>query len=112
MAGDMNHRIIEELSATIAARRAATADTSYTRKLLDGGPSRCAKKFGEEAIEVVIAALDEDDSALHAEAADLLYHLMVLLASRNTDLGPVLDVLATRHGVSGLEEKASRARAD
>ena len=104
----MNFSALEKLSDTIRARRSAAADTSYTRQLLDAGPNKCAKKLGEEAVEVVIAATSEDNAALHNEAADLVYHLLVLLESRNTSLAPVLDVLAARHGTSGIEEKAAR----
>ena len=106
----MNFNVLKELSDTIHARRTATAEASYTRQLLDSGPQICAKKFGEEAVELVIAATSEEDVALHNEAADVIYHLLVLLESRNTDLGAVLDVLAQRHGVSGLDEKASRSQ--
>ena len=104
----MNLSVLKTLSDTIHARRAASADASYTRQLLDAGPPKCAKKLGEEAVELVIAATSEDDAALHNEAADVIYHLLVLLESRDTDLRAVLDVLAERHGVSGLDEKASR----
>lgn len=106
----MNLTALQILSDTIHARRSAAAEQSYTRKLLDEGTHRCAKKFGEEAVEVVIAATGEDAAALHAEAADLLYHLLVLLESRDTSLAPVLDVLAERHGISGLDEKAARTK--
>ena len=95
----MNLETLRLLSDTIHARRTSTAEKSYTRQLLDAGPPKCAKKLGEEAVELVIAATSEDDTALHNEAADLLYHLLVLLESRNTNLGPVLDVLADRHGI-------------
>ena len=104
----MNLEALKSLSETIRSRRTATAEVSYTRKLLDAGPSKCAKKLGEEAVELVIAATSEDDDALHNEAADLIYHLLVLLESRDTDLGPVMDVLVNRHGISGLDEKAAR----
>jgi len=107
----MNLAALEALSATITERRTAEAETSYTRHLLDAGVPKCAKKLGEEATEVVIAALSEDDAALHGEAADLIYHLLVLLEARDTNLAPVLDVLAERHGVSGITEKASRKQA-
>ncbi len=73
-------------------------------------PSRCAKKLGEEAVETVIAAVGESDEALKAEAADLIYHLLVLLESRNIELSDVLAVLERRQGVSGLKEKADRAK--
>lgn len=107
----MNLEALQRLSDTIAARRAAAAEASYTRQLLDAGPAKCAKKLGEEAVELVIAATSEDDAAVHNEAADLVYHLLVLLESRDTSLAPVLDVLAERHGISGLDEKASRGPA-
>ena len=99
---------LERLAATIRARRQASADKSYTRQLLDAGPERCAKKFGEEAVETVIAAVHQDDAALKAETADLLYHLLVLLESRDVRLADVLTILDGRVGTSGLEEKAAR----
>ncbi len=99
---------LERLEATIRSRRDATADRSYTRQLLDAGPARCAKKLGEEAVETVIAAVHQDDAALKAEAADLLYHLLVLLESRNVRLADVLAILDGRTGTSGVDEKASR----
>jgi len=99
---------LERLEATIRARRQAPADKSYTRQLLDAGPERCAKKFGEEAVETVIAAVHQDDAALKAEAADLLYHLLVLLESRDIGFADVLTILDSRTHVSGLEEKAAR----
>jgi len=105
----MTDDVLRRLAATIADRKSATADTSYTRKLLDGGPQRCAKKLGEEAVEVVIAATGQDADALRAEAADLIYHLLVVLESRDVKLEEVLDILERRSGVSGLVEKAARA---
>jgi phosphoribosyl-ATP pyrophosphohydrolase len=101
---------LERLAATIRVRRSAAADTSYTRQLLDGGVPRCAKKLGEEAVEVVIASLHEDDEALKGEAADLVYHLLVLLEARGLAIETVLATLEKRMGLSGLEEKASRGR--
>ncbi|MEO0619459.1 MAG: phosphoribosyl-ATP diphosphatase, partial [Pseudomonadota bacterium] len=97
---------LDRLAATIAARRDDDAGASYTRTLLDGGPQRCAKKFGEEAVETVIAALDEDAAHLTSEAADVLYHLLVLLASRDVPLADVMAELDRRAGVSGHAEKA------
>ncbi len=99
---------LERLAATIRERREADADTSYTRLLLDGGVPRCAKKFGEEAVEVVIASLGEDGTALEGEAADLIYHLLVLLEVRGVAIEAVLATLEKRMGLSGLAEKASR----
>jgi phosphoribosyl-ATP pyrophosphohydrolase len=100
---------LEELERTIAARRSADAASSYTRQLLDRGVETCAKKFGEEAFEVALAAMKGDDAATAAEAADVLYHLLVLLAARNVALADVMAVLASRTGQSGLAEKAARS---
>lgn len=104
----MTEFTIHHLAATIEARAAASADASYTRKLLDKGPAHCARKLGEEAIETVIAGVEGDPDHLAAESADLIYHLLVLLTSRGLSLGDVEAVLAKRTGMSGLEEKASR----
>ena len=105
----MSNDILERLAATIRARRTATG-SSYTRQLLDAGPAGCAKKFGEEAIETVIAATSESEDKLKEEVADLLYHLLVLLESRSVSLEDVLSVLEQRSGTSGLEEKSSRTQ--
>ena len=104
----MSEAVLSQLAATTKAGKADSAAKSYTRQLLDGGPERCAKKLGEEAVETVIAAISQDDAALKAEAADLIYHLLVLIVSRNIGLDDVLKVLEQRSGVSGLDEKASR----
>jgi phosphoribosyl-ATP pyrophosphohydrolase len=106
----MSHDVLLQLAETIRARRDAAPDSSYTRQLLDAGPGRCAKKLGEEAVETVIAATSEGDDALRQEAADLLYHLLVLLECRNVDITDVLRVLEDRAGLSGLKEKADRAK--
>lgn len=103
--------VLKKLVETIEARRRASADTSYTRQLLDGGAEKCARKFGEEAVETVIAGLTGDGDALAAEAADVVYHLVVLLASRDVPWSAVEDLLAARMGLSGLDEKASRKAA-
>lgn len=97
-----------DLEARVQERALATAETSYTRKLLDKGVAHCAKKLGEEAVETVIAAIHEDDKHLTGEAADLLYHLLVVLHARGIPLSAVEAVLAERQRQSGLEEKASR----
>lgn len=104
----MSDDVLLRLAETIRARRAVAADVSYTRQLLDGGPERCAKKLGEEAVETVIAGACQSDDALRAEAADLLYHLLVLLEARGVALDDVLAVLDSRSGQSGLAEKAAR----
>ena len=99
----------EDLVAIVRARKGASADASYTKSLLDKGPAQCAKKLGEEAVETVIAALGGDRKALRAEAADLLYHLVVLLEATGTPIEDVLAELETRTARSGHEEKAARA---
>jgi phosphoribosyl-ATP pyrophosphohydrolase len=104
----MSNDTLERLAATIRARRAETAEASYTRALLDKGAVHCAKKLGEEAVETVIAGAGQDDDALRAEAADLLYHLLVLLEARGVAFADVLAVLDERSGVSGHAEKAAR----
>jgi phosphoribosyl-ATP pyrophosphohydrolase len=104
----MSTDTLSKLAATIRARREASADESYTRKLLDAGPEKCAKKLGEEAAETIIAALVQTDDELASEAADLLYHLLVLLESRMVDFDMVLEKLESREGTSGLAEKAAR----
>lgn len=106
----MTDDVLHRLSETIAARASESAEKSYTRSLLDGGPEKCAKKLGEEASELVIAAVSQDDAALRGEAADLLYHLLVLLEARKVPLEDVLGELEGRMGTSGHEEKASRGR--
>jgi len=101
---------VHDLAATIDARAASGGEASYTRKLLDKGAEHCAKKLGEEAIETVIAAVENDRGHLIAESADLLYHLLVLLKSRDIALEDVEAALAKRTTMSGLEEKASRKK--
>jgi phosphoribosyl-ATP pyrophosphohydrolase len=101
---------IADLEQRILDRAKAPAEESYTRKLLDKGAAQCAKKFGEEAVEAVLAAVSEDRERLTAEAADVLYHLLVLLHSRDVTLAEVEQLLESRTKKSGLEEKASRAR--
>ncbi|MGR3364661.1 MAG: phosphoribosyl-ATP diphosphatase [Maritimibacter harenae] len=99
---------LERLADTIAARRGADPDESWTAKLLSKGPEKCAEKFGEEAVEAIIEAVKGDRSALTAEAADVLYHLLVMLAARDVSLEDVLAELERREGVSGIDEKAAR----
>jgi phosphoribosyl-ATP pyrophosphohydrolase len=106
----MADEVLLALAETIAARRHASGEVSYTRKLLDAGVAECARKFGEEAVETVIAALGEDDGALKGEAADTIYHLLVLLEARGIAFAEVLEVLESRMGQSGLAEKAARSQ--
>jgi phosphoribosyl-ATP pyrophosphohydrolase len=104
----MSKFTLDDLAAIIAERAGASAESSYTKSLLDGGPARAAKKMGEEAVEAVIAAMGGERQALVNESADLLYHLLVVLHSRGVALGEVLAELERRTSRSGHEEKASR----
>ena len=99
---------LDDLYATILARKDADPASSWTAQLLAKGPEKCAEKFGEEAVEAIIEAVKGDKSALTSEAADVLYHLLVMLAARDVPLHDVLDELARRQSQSGLTEKASR----
>jgi phosphoribosyl-ATP pyrophosphohydrolase len=101
---------LADLAAIVAERARSGDEGSYTRKLLRDGPGRAAKKFGEEAVETVIAAIGEDDTALTAEAADVLYHLLVVLEARGVSLAAVMAELEKRTAQSGLAEKAARKR--
>jgi len=102
---------LETLAGLIAARAASTAEKSYTKSLLDAGPSRAAKKMGEEAVETVIAAIEGDRQALISESADLVYHLLVLFQTRGIALSDILAELEKRTVQSGHEEKAQRQKA-
>jgi phosphoribosyl-ATP pyrophosphohydrolase len=106
----MSRFTVHDLAATIDARAASGGEASYTKKLLDKGAEHCAKKLGEEAVETVIAAVENNRNHLIAESADLIYHLLVLLKARGITLADVEAVLAQRTSMSGIEEKASRKR--
>lgn len=99
---------LEKLARTIEARKSANPETSWTARLLAQGPEKAAEKFGEEAIEAVIEAVKGDRDALTGEAADVLYHLLVMCASRDVVLADILAELARREDKSGIEEKAAR----
>ena len=101
---------LDKLFATIASRKGADPSQSYTAKLLAAGVEKCAKKFGEEATEAVIAAIQKDKTELAKESADVLYHLAVLWAASGLTPDDVYAVLKAREGMSGLEEKASRPK--
>ncbi|KAA9005700.1 phosphoribosyl-ATP diphosphatase [Histidinibacterium aquaticum] len=96
------------LAETIAARKGADPDESWTAKLLAKGPEKAAEKFGEEAVEAVIEAVKGDRARLTEEAADVLYHLLVMCASRDVTLEDIESELTRREGTSGIDEKASR----
>lgn len=99
---------LNELADMIVARKNADPQGSWTAKLLSQGPEKCAEKFGEEAVEAIIEAVKGDKAGLTSEAADVLYHLMVMLTSRDVALEDVLAELARRQGTSGIAEKAAR----
>ena len=99
---------LDKLAQTIAARANADPDSSWTAKLLANGPEKCAEKFGEEAVEAIIEAVKDDKAKLTSEAADVLFHLLVMLQSRDVSLNDVLKELECRENTSGIEEKAAR----
>ena len=99
---------LNDLFETIKSRAAADPSESWTAKLMAKGPEKCAEKFGEEAIEAVIEAVKGDKAKLTSEAADVLFHLMVMLHARDIEFQDVIDELAARQGQSGLAEKAAR----
>ena len=99
---------IHRLAATVQARRGADPDSSWTAKLLAKGPEKCAEKFGEEAVEAIIEAVKGDRERLTSEAADVIFHLLVMLAARDVTLEDVEAELTRREGTSGLAEKAAR----
>jgi phosphoribosyl-ATP pyrophosphohydrolase len=99
---------LDRLAETIETRRGVSPKDSWTAALLSRGPEKCAEKFGEEAIEAIIEAVKGDRDKLIREAADVLYHLLVMLAAREVTLGDVQAELERREGRSGIAEKASR----
>lgn len=100
---------LSDLDLIVAARASAKDGSSYTASLLARGPAKCAQKFGEEAVETVIAAASGDKAELTKEAADALYHLLVVLRAGEVPLSAVMEELERRTARSGLEEKAARA---
>jgi phosphoribosyl-ATP pyrophosphohydrolase len=106
----MTNFTLADLERRVAERALASADESYTRALIDKGAAHCAKKLGEEAVETVLAGVQEDKSRLVSESADLLYHLLVLLRARDISLAEVEAELARRTAQSGHQEKAARSR--
>src|SRR5689334_8248424 len=97
---------LEDLDGRVTERASASPEESYTARLLRDGPDRCARKFGEEAVELIVSAVSRDKEGLTGEAADVLYHLLVLLRSAGVPLGDVMAELERRTAQSGLEEKA------
>lgn len=99
---------LTRLAATVEQRKGADPDTSWTAKLFAKGPEKCAEKFGEEAVEAIIEAVKGDRAKLTAEAADVMFHLLVMCAARDVSLADIEAELARREGTSGIAEKASR----
>ncbi len=100
---------ISRLAATVEARKTADPETSWTAKLFAKGPEKCAEKFGEEAVEAIIEAVKGDRARLTAEAADVVFHLLVMCAARGVTLADIEAELTRREGTSGIAEKAGRA---
>ena len=105
-----DHRldVLAALASEVARKRNAPPSESYTAKLISQGVDKCAKKFGEEAVELAIAAVGTDNRQVTAEAADVLYHLLVVLEAKGVKLSDVMSELERRRGLSGLAEKAAR----
>lgn len=104
----MSDFTLNDLAQIVSARAKAAPEDSWTAKLMAKGPEKCAEKFGEEAVEAIIEAVKNDKDGLVGEAADVLFHLLVMLESRQVPLSDVMAELARRTGQSGIEEKAAR----
>ena len=102
------NKILERLDLTIQGKTTESPNKSYTAKLLKKGTEKCAEKFGEEAIELIVASVKKKKKEIIGEAADALYHMLVLLRSKNISINEVLSELASREGISGIEEKRKR----
>ena len=100
--------ILERLELTIQGKTTESPNRSHTAKLLKKGTEKCAEKFGEEAIELIVASIKKKKKEIIGEAADALYHMLVLLRSKNISINEVLSELASREGISGIEEKRKR----
>ena len=102
------NKILERLDLTIQRKTKESPNKSHTAKLLKKGTEKCAEKFGEEAIELIVASVKKKKKEIIGEAADALYHMLVLLRSKNISINEVLSELASREGISGIEEKRKR----
>ena len=102
------NKILERLDLTIQGKTTESPNKSHTAKLLKKGTEKCAEKFGEEAIELIVASVKKKKKEIIGEAADTLYHMLVLLRSKNISINEVLTELASREGISGIEEKRQR----
>ena len=101
-------KVLFELEKIIKSKKEEPAKKSYTASLLKSGLNKCAEKFGEEAIELIVAAVNKDTENFNNEAADVLFHLLVLIESKETSIGAILEVLESRLGISGHFEKETR----
>lgn len=109
----MNNNIgdaLNQLLIDIDAKKNANIDTSYSASLIKAGPKKYAKKLGEEAVELSLALMGDDNIEIHNEAADLLYHFALALIAKNIDTNEIANVLEKRRGISGIDEKASRPK--
>ena len=104
------NNILERLDSTIQRKITESPNNSHTAKLYKKGPEKCAEKFGEEAIELIVACIKKKKKEIIGEAADALYHMCVLLRSKNISINEVLSELVSREGVSGIGEKRKRKR--
>ena len=102
------NKILERLDLTIQRKTTESPNKSHTAKLLKKGTEKCAEKFGEESIELIVASVKKKKKEIIGEAADALYHMLVLLRSKNISINEVLSELASREGISGIEEKRKR----
>ena len=102
------NKILERLDITIQGKTTESPNKSHTAKLLKKGTEKCAEKFGEEAVELIVASIKKKKKEIIGEAADTLYHMFVLLRSKNISINEVLSELASREGISGIEEKRKR----
>ena len=102
------NKILERLDLTIQRKTTESPNQSHTAKLLKKGTEKCAEKFGEEAIELIVASVKKKKKEIIGEAADTLYHMFVLLRSKNISINEVMSELASREGISGIEEKRKR----
>ena len=102
------NKILERLDLTIQGKTTESPNKSHTAKLLNKGTEKCAEKFGEEAIELIVASVKKKKKEIIGEAADTLYHMLVLLRSKNISINEVMTELASREGISGIEEKRQR----
>jgi len=102
------NKILERLDLTIQGKTTESPNKSHTAKLLKKGTEKCAEKFGEEAIELIVASVKKKKKEIIGEAADTLYHMLVLLRSKNISINEVMTELVSREGISGIEEKRQR----